>query len=353
MNRIEFLANLDKYKGEDHSAFLQHYGILGQKWGQRRWQNADGTFNTEGKIRYFGSQKAMEDQKVGGLFSKKDTGPDVDPIKLKNMGYLPGVDMPVVFTDEKGTRDFGNVKKNYDVNLSKFISKKDLPIAKKYRDDIEKMFDKFTGLTQEELDEGKQMLDSITDEHEKKVVSKCVAVMCGSQILNPGEGMEIRFKGQPGSDKATENTDTDLFTKKNEKGRSEVADKMEDAAKKFREDGDKELADETENTAKEMREATTMTTPERKNMTKAEKRELKNATNRAWKAATKGNWVDWLLFGIIGGTIATTISWFDIKSTAKELGIEGKSKTWTANDWDKIAYVLENGKYAFNQLTQK
>lgn len=47
MNRIEFLANLDKYKGEDHSTFLEHYGILGQKWGQRRWQNADGTFNTE------------------------------------------------------------------------------------------------------------------------------------------------------------------------------------------------------------------------------------------------------------------------------------------------------------------
>ena len=56
MNRIEFLANLDKYKGEDHSTFLEHYGILGQKWGQRRWQNADGTFNTEGKIRYFGSE---------------------------------------------------------------------------------------------------------------------------------------------------------------------------------------------------------------------------------------------------------------------------------------------------------
>ena len=65
MNRIEFLANLDKYKGEDHSAFLQHYGILGQKWGQRRWQNADGTFNTEGKIRYFGSQKAQAEQNTG------------------------------------------------------------------------------------------------------------------------------------------------------------------------------------------------------------------------------------------------------------------------------------------------
>ena len=339
MNRIEFLANLDKYKGEDHSAFLQHYGILGQKWGQRRWQNADGTFNTEGKIRYFGSQKAMEDQKIGGLFSKKDTGPDVDPIKMKNMGFIPGSDAPVVFTDKKGTYDFGDVKKNYDVNLSKFISKKDLPIAKKYRDDIEKMFNKFTGLTQEELDEGKQMLDSITDEHEKKVVSKCVAVMCGSQILNPGEGMEIRFKGQPGSDKATENTDTDLFTKKNEKGRSETADKMEDAAKKFREDGDKELADETEKTAKEMRDATS-NTPDRKNMTKEEKKELRRAANNCWKTVNKGAWVSWFLFGLPGYAVNTALNWALVKETATSIGLDGKSKTWSASDWDKITNTI-------------
>lgn len=70
MNRIEFLRNLDKYKGEDHSVFLEHYGILGQKWGQRRWQNADGTFNEAGKERYFGTGKfkpvSKEDQKIGG-----------------------------------------------------------------------------------------------------------------------------------------------------------------------------------------------------------------------------------------------------------------------------------------------
>lgn len=68
MNRIEFLANLDKYKGEDHSTFLQHYGILGQKWGQRRWQNPDGTFNAEGKQRYFGqkSNNTSSEEKIGG-----------------------------------------------------------------------------------------------------------------------------------------------------------------------------------------------------------------------------------------------------------------------------------------------
>lgn len=31
---------------------LKHYGIPGQKKGVRRWQNVDGSFNEEGKIRY-------------------------------------------------------------------------------------------------------------------------------------------------------------------------------------------------------------------------------------------------------------------------------------------------------------
>lgn len=72
MNKIEFLHNIDKYKGEDHSTFLQHYGILGQKWGQRRWQNADGTFNEEGKIRYFGKSSkssSSDEDKVSGMKS--------------------------------------------------------------------------------------------------------------------------------------------------------------------------------------------------------------------------------------------------------------------------------------------
>lgn len=88
MNRIEFYSKLDKYKAdkaneekEQNGGSLSHYGIIGQKWGQRRWQNADGTFNTEGKIRYFGKNgttkknkeekpagKNGKDQKIGGWY---------------------------------------------------------------------------------------------------------------------------------------------------------------------------------------------------------------------------------------------------------------------------------------------
>ena len=44
--------------GQYESA-LKHWGIPGQQWGVRRWQNEDGTFNEAGKLRYFG--KAAKD----------------------------------------------------------------------------------------------------------------------------------------------------------------------------------------------------------------------------------------------------------------------------------------------------
>ena len=35
--------------------YLVHYGIKGQKWGIRRYQNPDGSLTEEGKRRYYGS----------------------------------------------------------------------------------------------------------------------------------------------------------------------------------------------------------------------------------------------------------------------------------------------------------
>lgn len=40
---------------------LKHFGIKGQKWGVRRYQNADGTLTNAGKKRYF--KPAHEDYK--------------------------------------------------------------------------------------------------------------------------------------------------------------------------------------------------------------------------------------------------------------------------------------------------
>lgn len=38
---------------------LMHYGILGMKWGVRRYQNADGTLTSLGKRHYSGDKDAL------------------------------------------------------------------------------------------------------------------------------------------------------------------------------------------------------------------------------------------------------------------------------------------------------
>ena len=78
MTRFEFYLNLNKYKdkqdekNEENS--LKHYGTLGQKWGQRKWQNYDGTFNEAGKERYFGKNGTTKigssDKKMAKLTKK-------------------------------------------------------------------------------------------------------------------------------------------------------------------------------------------------------------------------------------------------------------------------------------------
>lgn len=51
---------------------LYHHGIKGQKWGVRRWQNADGTYNEAGKKRY-----GYEDKKAEAIRSLKSKAKEV------------------------------------------------------------------------------------------------------------------------------------------------------------------------------------------------------------------------------------------------------------------------------------
>ena len=52
--------------------YLAHHGVKGQKWGVRRYQNADGTLTAEGRARYLKEMKYGENnEKTGYTLSKQ------------------------------------------------------------------------------------------------------------------------------------------------------------------------------------------------------------------------------------------------------------------------------------------
>ena len=55
------------------SDYLEHHGILGQKWGVRRFQNPDGTYTSVGKERRRRSDSYSDDYKKYRQSRKKST----------------------------------------------------------------------------------------------------------------------------------------------------------------------------------------------------------------------------------------------------------------------------------------
>ena len=51
--------------------YLMHYGILGMKWGVRRYQNEDGSLTNAGKKRYSNEQKVRDEKLYGKAAARR------------------------------------------------------------------------------------------------------------------------------------------------------------------------------------------------------------------------------------------------------------------------------------------
>lgn len=74
-----------------HSDYLAHYGIKGQKWGVRRFQNADRTWTAEGKIRYGNGEGSLKKKTRYGQVSDEMRQRTIQRRTDKKSNNLPAV----------------------------------------------------------------------------------------------------------------------------------------------------------------------------------------------------------------------------------------------------------------------
>lgn len=87
---------------KEYPTYLIHYGIQGQKWGERRWQNEDGSLTPEGYEHYgYGSKKEHDD------ISKAK-------YKVDKWGYAEKKKKGVTYMFDAGNKYGADVKEKLD-----------------------------------------------------------------------------------------------------------------------------------------------------------------------------------------------------------------------------------------------
>ena len=327
MDRYEFYDKINSYKKNDE---LKHYGTIGQKWGVRHWQNADGTFNAAGKERYFGSGKytpvgkgSTGDQKIGGLFNDATSYAFDKKYRKEQLDKL---------SDEER-----NAKYQESLNYFQKLKEK----RENESDD-----EKFGGLF------GKKGNDIGTGEHLREIhelkrqinefEDAGLDTSSLEKMLKYYESKDdYRYGSQAGSkDETIKTTIGSLFSKKD----NNLADKIREQAKELRKVGENDLADKYEARAKELDQYKKIGS--QPGMSDEERKATKRACANCWKVAMRNKWPLYLLFGVLGGAVIGSIaSNSKINKMIDQLGLDRQDKDkFTADDWDKITEAIKESR---------
>ena len=101
-------------EGEIRKYALAHHGIKGQKWGVRRYQNSDGTYTSEGKVRkraYRESLKSNTKKNTTSDDEERIRGP-LSYSKSNNIRYAIAKKLFPKYMSEGERRDYNRFLEN-------------------------------------------------------------------------------------------------------------------------------------------------------------------------------------------------------------------------------------------------